>query len=273
MNRVRTLNVLLWTAVALSAWQTPARAETESAENAVLKQVGFVQNLGTTIPLNLPFRNEQGAPVTLRQYFGHKPVLLNLVYFRCPMLCTEVLNGIIRTMKVMPLKLAKDYDVLTISIDPTETPKMAALKKSAYMDRYGHLETASGWNFLTGEQASIKALADAVGFHYAYDPQIKQFAHASGIMILTPEGKISHYFFGVEYPVQDVRLSLVEAGHGRTGTVTDQLLLYCYHYDPESGRYGIAIMRVLRIAALCTIVSLGSFIALALRREKHLNAA
>ena len=175
--------------------------------------------------------------------------------------------GTVRTLRTMPLKMGKDFNVVTVSFDSRETPHMAAAKKAVYLDRYGH-PGSTGWAFLTGTDSSIKALADAVGFHFAYDAETDQFAHASGIVILTPEGRISHYFYGVEYPVQDVRLSLVEASHGKIGTPIDQLLLYCYHYDPATGRYGLLIMRVLRIAGVATFLLLAIFVVTLLLRER-----
>ena len=245
-----------------------AGARTPESQNKILEKVGFTQNLDTQVPLNLPFRNEKGEIVPLSTYFGQKPVLLNLVYFQCPMLCTEVLNGTVRTLRMMPLKIGEDFNVVTVSFDPRETPKLAAMKKAMYLDRYGKPGAESGWAFLTGSEASIKGLADAVGFHFAYDKEIDQFAHASGIILLTPEGRVARYFYGVEYPVQDVRLSLVEASHGKIGSPVDQLLLYCYHYDPTTGRYGLLIMRVIRIAGLTTLASLVTFIWVMLRKER-----
>ncbi len=239
-----------------------------AAPNDLLKKVGFTQNLDAQVPLNVSFHNEAGQPVPLSTYFGKKPVLLNLVYFRCPMLCTEVLNGTVRTLRANPLKVGRDFNVVTISFDSRETSKMAAIKKTVYLDRYGHPGSESGWAFLTGVDASINAVADSVGFHFAYDKEIDQFAHASGIIILTPEGRVSHYFYGVEYPTQDVRLALVEASHGNIGSPVDQLLLYCYHYDPTTGRYGLAIMRMLRIAGLATLLLLGTFVITMLLRER-----
>jgi protein SCO1/2 len=247
---------------------TAAYGSTPQHQNDLLKKVGFTQNLDAQIPLNILFQDEAGRTVPLSNYFGKKPVLLNLVYFRCPMLCTEVLNGTVRTLRTMPLKIGKDFNVVTVSIDSRETPRMAAVKKSVYLDRLGRPGAETGWAFLTGKQPSIQALADAVGFHFAYDAELDQFAHASGIMILTPEGRISHYFYGVEYPVQDVRLSLVEASHGKIGSPVDQLLLYCYHYDPATGRYGLAIMRVLRIAGAATFLLLATFVITMLLRER-----
>jgi protein SCO1/2 len=184
------------------------------------------------------------------------------------MLCTEILNGLLRTLRAMPLTVGKDFNVVTVSFDAQETPKLASAKKRVYLDRYGRENTANGWAFLTGDETSIKALADAVGFSFAWDPEIKQFAHASGIMILTPLGKLARYFFGVEYPVRDVRLSLLEAAGGRIGSPVDQLLLYCYHYNPENGRYGVAIMRVLRLAGLATVALMATFIFVMLMRDR-----
>ncbi len=245
---------------------TLAYGSTPKQQKDLLKKVGFTQNLNAQIPLNVPFRDEAGRTVPLSSYFGKKPVLLNLVYFACPMLCTEVLNGTVRTLRTMPLKVGKDFNVITVSFDARETSQLAAAKKRVYLDRYGRPGAEAGWAFLTGTEPSIQALADAVGFHFAYDKEIDQFAHASGIIILTPEGRISHYFYGVEYPVQDVRLSLVEASHGRIGSPVDQLLLYCYHYDPTTGRYGLSIMRVLRVAGLVTLLLLVTFVITMLRK-------
>jgi protein SCO1/2 len=246
----------------------PLYGSTPAYQGKMLGKVDFTQNLDVQVPLDLPFRDETGRIVHLSDYFGKKPVLLNLVYFECPMLCTEVLNGTVRTLRALPLTVGKEFNVLTVSFDARETPALAAAKKNVYLDRYGRKGSRDGWAFLTGPESSIKALADAVGFHYAYDKEINQFAHASGIMILTPQGRVSHYFFGVEYPAQAVRLSLVEASHGGIGSPVDKLLLYCYHYDPATGRYGLVIMRVMRVAGLATLAVLVLFVVLMLVRER-----
>jgi protein SCO1/2 len=243
-------------------------ASTPRHQDQMLEKVGFTQNLGAQAPLDLPFRNEKGETVLLSAYFGQRPVLLNLVYFECPMLCTEVLNGTVRTLRAMPLSVGKEFNVVTVSFDPREKPAMAAAKKNVYLDRYSRKGSRDGWAFLTGDEPSIKALADAVGFHYSYDKEIDQFAHASGIMILTPEGRVAHYFYGVEYPTQEVRLALVEASHGKIGSPVEQLLLYCYHYDPTTGHYGLAIMRVMRVAGVATLLLLITFIITMLLRER-----
>ena len=250
------------------ALAAPLWAGTLQHDNDLLKNIGFQQNLNSQAPLDLPFKDESGRTVRLGSYFGQRPVLLNLVYFECPMLCSEVLNGTIRTLKALPLKLGKDFNVVTVSFDPKDTPKMAAAKKANYIDKLGRPDAGSGWTFLTGPESSVKALADAVGFHYAYDPSTGQFAHASGIMLLTPEGRVSRYFYGVEYPVQDVRLGLVEASHGKIGTPVDQVLLFCFHYDPTTGRYGLLVMRLIRTAGALTLILLIGFVVIMLRRER-----
>ena len=246
----------------------PVYGSTPAHENSILEKVGFTQNLDAQVPLDLLFRDETGRAVPLSNYFGKRPVLLNLVYFKCPMLCTEVLNGTVRTLRAMPLSIGKDFNVVTVSFDPRETSAMAAAKKSVYLDRYGRQGSQKGWAFLTGPESSIQALAAAVGFRYSYDKELDQFAHASGIVILTPDGHVAHYFFGVEYPVQDVRLSLVAASSGKIGSPIEQLLLYCYHYDPTSGRYGVAIMRVMRLAGLATFLLLVTFVITMLLVER-----
>jgi protein SCO1/2 len=254
--------------IALFLCPTMTLARSPAYQNKVLEKVGFTQNLGAQVPLDLSFRNEQGQSVPLSAYFGQKPVLLNLVYFECPMLCTEVLNGTVRTLRAMPLTVGKDFNVVTVSFDPRETSSMAAAKKNVYLDRYGRKGSRDGWAFLTGDEPSIKALADAVGFHYAYDKELDQYAHASGIIVLTPEGQVSHYFYGVEYPTQETRLALVEASHGKIGSPVEQLLLYCYHYDPTTGHYGLAIMRVMRVTGVATLLLLVTLIITLLLRER-----
>jgi protein SCO1/2 len=241
-----------------------------STQPKILDNVGITQRLGETIPLDLTFNDETGRPIQLSHYFqNNKPVLLTMVYFQCPMLCSEILNGLVRTLRVIPLSAGKDFNILTVSFDPTETPKLAALKKLSYVDKYRRAGAADGWFFLTGNEPNIKKLADAVGFRYAWDPQLKQFAHASTIMILTPQGKLARYFYGVEFPSQDVRLSLVEASNGKIGSLVDQVELFCYHYDPSTGRYGLLIMRVLQLSAGATLLALIILVSALLWQEKH----
>jgi protein SCO1/2 len=226
----------------------------------LLKDVSIDQRLNEQVPLDLHFRDEHGHPVVLSQYFDGKPVVLSLVYFTCPMLCTDELNGLDRTLKVIPMDIGKDYNVLTVSIDPTDSTVVADAKQTLYTSMYGRPGAAAGWHFLTGEDSQIKALAAAVGYHYAYDAQSKQFAHAAGVMILTPEGKLSRYLYGINYGSRDMRLALTDASDGKIGSPVDAVLLFCYHYDPHTGKYGLIISRVVQIGAGLTILFLGALL-------------
>ena len=230
-----------------------------------LQNVGIQQNLNQQIPLELAFRDESGNPVTLGDYFGKRPLILNLVYYNCPMLCGEVLAGLTSTLKVLPLRIGRDFDVITVSFDPRETPAMAAEKKKVYLQRYRRSGAEQGWHFLTGSAESITALTRAAGWQYQYDPKSGQFAHTTAIIVLTPQGKISQYYYGVEYAPRDLRLGLVQASSEQIGTVIDQVLLYCYHYDPTTGKYSAIVSRVLRIAALVTMLALGSLLLVMFR--------
>jgi protein SCO1/2 len=242
--------------VTASQFQDPTQSIGVKPE--LLKQVGVDQKLNSQVPLNLTFRDETGRVVPLSTYFGHgRPVLLSLVYFTCPMLCTQVLNGVLTSVKAQTLNIGSDFDVLTVSIDPTDTPRLASAKHDLYTGIYNRPGGAQGWHFLTGEEPQIKALADAVGFRYAYDPDSRQYAHASAIMVLTPEGKVSRYFYGIEYPTRDLRLGLVEASEGKIGSPVDEILLFCYHYDPHIGKYGLVISRVLKMAGAFTVLVIG----------------
>ena len=231
-----------------------------------LKNVGIQQNLNQQIPPDLAFTDDLGRPVHLADYFGKRPLILNLVYYNCPMLCGEVLSGLEHSLRMMKFDVGKEFDVITVSFDPAETPEMAANKKAEFLRRYKRSGADQGWHFLVGKPDSIDALTKATGFQYQYDEKTKQFAHATAIMVLTPEGKIAQYYYGVEYPPKDLRLGLVEAGAGRIGNVVDQLLLYCYHYDPEQGQYSATILRVLRLAGVATMLSLGTLIFMMIRR-------
>ena len=231
-----------------------------------LKNVGIQQTLNHPIPPDLMFVDDLGRSVRLGDYFGKRPIILNLVYYNCPMMCGEVLSGLEHSLRMMKLDVGKDFDVITASFDPSETPEMAAKKKSEFLRRYNRAGAEQGWHFLVGKPEAVNALTKAAGFEYQYDEKTKQFAHATAIMVLTPEGKIAQYYYGVEYPPKDLRLGLVEAGAGRIGNVVDQLLLYCYHYDPEQGKYSATIMRVLRLAGVATMLFLGTFIFVMIRR-------
>jgi protein SCO1/2 len=244
--------------------------ETKTVAPPGLEGVGIDQRLNEQLPLNLTFKDEQGKTVQLGDYFHHgRPVILNLVYYECPMLCTEVLNGLTSALKVMRFVPGKEFDIVTLSIDPRETPQLAANKKEMYLKKLGNPEAAKGWHFLTGEQSQIAALAAAAGWRYRYDAKLDQFAHAAGIILITPEGKIAQYYYGVEYSAKDMRLGIVEASQNKIGSLADQVLLYCYHYDPRTGRYGATIVNVIRLAGLTTVIVLGGFIVVLFRKEKH----
>jgi protein SCO1 len=230
-----------------------------------LKNVGIEQHLNDQIPPDLTFRDETGKSVRLADYFGRKPMILNLVYYQCPMLCGEVLSGLESALRVLKFDVGKEFDVLTVSFDPKETPEMAAAKKAEFLKRYGRAGAAEGWHFLTGPKASIDALTKAAGFDYEYDPKTGQFAHATAIMVLTPEGRIAQYYYGVEFAPKDLRLGLVQASQGKIGSVVDEVLLYCYHYNPDTGKYGAIISRILKIAAGATIFLLGTFLVVMFR--------
>lgn len=234
---------------------------------AIIQNIQIDQKLNEQVPLTLCFKDEYGKDVSLGDYFGQKPVVLALVYYECPMMCTEVLNGMASAFSVLKFDIGKEFNVLTVSFDPRETPQLAAAKKLAYVRRYNRAGAEQGWHFLTGPAESINALTKAVGFHYQWDAQTQQFAHATAIMVLTPQGRIAQYYYGVEYSPRDLRLGLIEASQNRIGNLVDQVLLYCYHYDPRSGKYGAIITRVLRIAGVLTIVVLGGMILLMLKLE------
>jgi len=234
-----------------------------------LKKVSFDQNLGIQVPLDLPFRDETGRAVQLSQYFTGRPVILTLVYYQCPMLCVQALNGLVKSLKVLALEPGRDYSIVTVSFNPEETPVQAAAKKDEYVGRLKRAGAADAWHFLTGTDASIRLLTDTVGFHYVYDPVTKQYAHPTGMIVLTPEGKTSKYVFGIDYGPRDIRFALVEASDHKVGTPVDRLLLYCYHYDPTTGKYGLVLIRVLRIGAVLTVAMIGGFILLMRRRERR----
>ena len=261
-----TLSVSLW---ATAAWgQGMTRGIMSPPANVRppgLKNVGIEQHLDEQIPANLTFRDEAGKAVQLGDYFGKRPLILNLVYYQCPMLCSEVLAGLEGALRALKFDVGKEFDVLTVSFDPKETPEMAAAKKADSLKRYARAGAAEGWHFLTGPQASIDALTGAAGFQYEYDPQTGQFAHATAILVLTPQGKIAQYYYGVDYAPKDLRLGLIQASQNKIGTIVDQVLLYCYHYDPNTGKYGAIVSRILRIAAGTTVFLLGTFLIVMFR--------
>jgi protein SCO1/2 len=238
----------------------------------VLKDAGLDQKLGSQIPLGATFTDEQGHDVALGQYFGERPVILALLYYECPMLCTQVLNGLARSIRALSFTPGQEFDVVAVSFDPGETPAMAATRRAPYLERSGD-ESGSGVHFLTGRQTAIDELTDAVGFRYAYDETIDNYAHPALITVLTPQGRVSSYLFGIEFAPRDLRLALVEAADRRIGSVIDTALLFCYHYDPESGTYGLAITNVIRLGGLLTVCALGAFILVNLRRERRQDKA
>ena len=280
MTRVPTVILIATLALGVGAAQAqdlgPAPGERVSTAvppagqmPELLQEVGLDQKLNTQVPLNLKFKDEDGRVVTLGDYFGKRPVILTLNYFECPMLCTEVLNGLVSALGVMNFSVGKEFDVVTVSFDPRDTPERARQKKAAYLGRYKRPGSESGWHFLTGSDHEIAALARAVGFRYAYNAKAGQFAHASGVMVATPEGRLSHYFYGIEYGPRDLRLALVEASDHKIGTAVDQVLLACFHYDPSSGRYSMAVMTAVRAAGLAMVGLIAGAIVLMRRRERR----
>jgi protein SCO1/2 len=238
-----------------------------------LKNIGIDQKLDAQIPLDLAFQDDAGRDVKLGDYFGKKPVVLALVYYSCPMLCTQILNGMVSSLRVVSFNPGEDFEVVAVSFDAREKAPLALEKKQAMLKQYGRPETAKGWHFLTGDLASIKALTDAVGFRYRYDAHTNQFAHASAIMILTPEGKMSKYYYGIEYAPKDVRLGLIEAAQNKIGTPVDQILLFCYHWDPSTGKYTPIAIGGMRAAAVATLLLIGCFFFINFRREARERAA
>lgn len=268
---VMAMSVALMSAVVSAQGNAPGvRPDPTLPSNTVpvaLTKVAFEQRLNEQLPLDLPFKDEDGRDVKLGDYFGRKPVVLTFVYYECPMLCTQVLNGLESALRVLNESIGKEFDVVTVSFNPAETSVLASGKKKAYLDRYQRPEAAQGWHFLTGEQASIDALTKAAGFSYAWDEQSQQFAHASGIVVATPAGKLSRYFFGIDYSPRDVKFALIESSNEKIGTLADRLLLYCYHYDPTQGNYGFMAMRAVRVGGAVTILALVGFVFVSLRRE------
>jgi protein SCO1/2 len=272
----------LWLAFVFVLLAIAAQAQfrdEDPSKPAILQGVGLDQHLNWQVPPDATFRDETGRIVRLANYFGQRPVVLLLVYYQCPMLCTEVLNGATSALRAVTFNAGREFDVVAISIDPRETPQLAAEKKQRYVKSYignpnqpltqNRAGTESGWHFLTGDEAQVHAVAAAVGFRYRYDAPTQQFVHPAAIMVLTPQGRVSHYFYGVEYAARDLRLALVEASAGRIGSAVDQVLLFCYHYDPKQGRYTPLVLNLVRAGGVLTLAFLGTFIGVMLRREKQ----
>ena len=240
---------------------------TQGGMPSPFQRIGFDQKVGQRVPADLVFRDETGRTVRLGDYYGKRPVVLSLVYYGCPMLCPLTLDGLTRSLKRLSFDAGREFEVVVVSFDPRETPAQAAAAKREAIKDYGRPETAAGWHFLTGGAEPIRRLTQAVGFRYFYDSQVKQFAHAAGIVLLTPQGAASRYLYGIDFPVRNVRLGLVEAADNRIGSAVDQVLLYCFHYDPVQGRYSAATLNIVRLAALLSVAGLGLMITLLLRRE------
>jgi protein SCO1/2 len=239
-----------------------------TAKPGLLGKIGIDQRLNHQVPLDLGFVDEAGRDVKLGDYFGKRPVLLALVYYECPMLCTQVLNGVTGALKVLSFDVGKEFDVVAVSINPKEGPGLAAAKKQAYVERYGRPETAHGWHFLTGKEENIRALANAVGFRYEFDESIQQYAHGAGVELVTPKGVIARYFYGIEYAPRDIRLGIVEASEEKIGSPIDSVLLLCYHYDPATGKYGATALTMVRLGAVATMIGFAAFLFVSLRRER-----
>jgi len=245
---------------------------------SALKDVGIDQHLNQPLPADALFKDETGTEVKLGSYFGKRPIVVALVYYDCPMLCTQVLNGMISSFKTLSLKPGQDFDVISISFDPRETPALAAAKKNVYVNylpESTRVGANTGWHFLTGNEENIRRVTEAIGFRYRFDQSTNQFAHASAIYVVTPEGKLSHYFYGIEYAPRDLRLGLVEASQNKIGSTVDQLMLYCYHYDPETGRYGAVVMNMIRLGGVITVFCIGLLLLVLRKRNSarvHLEA-
>lgn len=263
--------VLLLLQLMLGRADDPISGEATNRQSPTLKKAGLTQNLGKTIDLNLEFTNETGKKVKLAEYFGTTPVVLGLVYYKCPGLCNMVMNGIFRSLQKVKLEGGKEFQTVFVSINPTETSELALEKKKKYLTTYLHSESEKGIHFLVGKEPAIKALSDQVGFKYEYDKESKQYAHPGVIQLLTPEGQISHYFFGIDFPSKDIQLGLVEASHNKIGSPVDHFLLYCFRYDPLLGKYGLVIMNVLKLLGALTIVGIvGFMIVLSKKNRKGL---
>jgi protein SCO1 len=260
--------IALAPATALAQHAGPARAaEPAGARPAILNEIGYDQRLGETVPHDIVLRDESGREVRLGDFLGRKPVVLTLVYYECPMLCTLTLNGLAGALKTLAFDVGREFDVVTVSFDARETPALAAAKKKAYLARYDRPGAEKGWHFLTGDAAQVARLTGAVGFRYAWDERTKQFAHPSGVVLLTPDGRIARYLYGIEYAPKDLRMGLMEASERRIGTAVDHALLYCYKYDPTTGRYGLLTMQLIRGGGVLTMLGLGGFIVAMRRRE------
>jgi len=261
----------MWMGVALmiaTSLRAVAQLANPSPPPNAVSEVGIDQRLDEQIPLDLEFRDEQGNDVHLSDYFGSRPVIVSLVYYRCPMLCTQVLNGMVETFKTLSFTAGKEFEVVTVSIDPAEGPELARDKKEQYVKEYGRAGVARGWHFLTGGPSSISRLAQAVGFRYVYDPASKQFVHGAGIMVATPKGRLARYLYGIEYGARDLRFALMEAAQNKIGSPVDRILLLCYHYDPSTGKYGVMVSNLLKAGGIFSVLLLGGYMLVNFRRDR-----
>lgn len=269
ISKAALLVTLVWCIAGTGFAQVMSAPDTKTVRPPGLEHVGIDQKLNDQVPLNLEFRDETGKTVKLGDYFHEgRPVILNLVYYKCPMLCGEVLQGLTAAVKVIKFMPGKEFEIVTVSVDPRETPQLAMEKKETFMMRLQRPGAEKGWHFLVGNKPEIDALANAIGWSYQYDPKTDQFAHAAGIVLVTPTGKISQYYYGVEYSARDMRLGMVEASQNKIGSLADEVLLYCYHYDPRTGKYGAIVTRIVRLAGVATIVVLGGFLIIMFRGDR-----
>jgi protein SCO1/2 len=268
---IASLAALAVSAASVAYAQTPGMlvepGDPTAAKPGILSKIAIDQRIGHQVPADIPFVDETGRQVTLGDYFGKRPVILALVYYECPMLCTQVLNGLVSALGVLNFEAGREFDVVAVSFNPKEGPGLASQKKAAYIERYGRPQAAGGWHFLTGSQESISRLTEAVGFKYEYDPKIGQFAHGAAIEVLTPKGTIAKYFYGIEYSPRDLRLGVIEAADEHLGTIIDDVLLFCYHYDPSTGKYGADILALVRTGAVATVLAFAVFLTVSLRRD------
>lgn len=267
-------SVLLVSGAAFAQQELPPPPESTpvSKTPAILEDVGIDQRIGNQVPLDLTFRDENAQEVRLGSFFGKRPVVLVLAYYNCPMLCTQVLNGTVGALKTMSFEPGRDYEFVVVSIDPRETPHLAREKKATYVKDFGRPTAEAGFHFLTGKDENIHALARAVGFRYKYDKEIDQFAHAAGFEIVTPRGLVAQYFYGIEFAPRDVRFALIQSSGNKLGSVVDQVILLCYHYDPATGKYGASIIDAVRIGGVLVLLALVGFIVISLRQERAAQA-
>jgi protein SCO1/2 len=268
---MRTL-ARLFLAILVIGAVNPARerqARAQAAGGNLTDQVGFDQRLGARVPLDLRFRDERGRAVRLGEYLGRRPAILALVYYRCPLLCNQVLNGLTRTLRAVALDAGSGFDVVAVSISPEETPELAGQKRAAYLERYDRPGAERGWHFLVGDRGSIAGLARAVGFRYQYNPRTGLYTHAAGIVVLTPDGRVARYFYGIDYPPRELQDELGRAAGGRIGSPIGRLLLLCYDYDAAAGKYTLSIVRLIRVLGTLTALSLGMYLVVMFRRERR----